>query len=432
MQTDTDSSPATTAEKKVQQSCPHKIPPSLLPHLPTGSTCPSCTVQHHIDTIKSIQSELLARGGIFVSRPRTRKNADDVGWTTHVSIRDRWRSAKIKLLNDVMKFEDLSSRDAKSQEKEWSDVDEALRLWDQEKEGLAEVPGYVKEMSTQEVSDIVKRMMDQLRGTIEGMIDEDGDSAMADADAADEEEDADCPFPDSDVDLDSDEEGVSELGDVDSEADEEEKDQTISAQPEDARDSTRLDSHANGEQNTEMDLELPDSNSINSIERPGRRVRFTDFALVCPDSHVFVPSLFPHDTTDITSGADALKLALSSLNTKPSTSPTLLPHRRRVDADRKRLKARFKHTSGGYHAGKWASPVGYIKPNTSWYKLGWKELQKQWAESEQEEIEEQEAFDQLKAIAGTWILTRMLGPALWCLEETLKKMQDQNEESSQE
>jgi hypothetical protein len=340
-----------------------------------------------------------------------------------------------------MKFEELSSmctqakakakssEDGKENEHEheWPDVDDALRLWDQEKEGLAEVPGYVKEMSTQEVSDIVKQMMDQLRGTIEGLIDEDGDSAMADADAADEDEEADCPFPDSDVDLDSDEDGVSELGDLESEADEEEKDrlgdQETSAQPEEAQNSV---------QDTEMDVDLPESNSIDSTERPGRRVRFTDFALVCPDSNVFVPSLFPHDTTDITSSADALNLALSSLNTKPSTSPTLLPHRRRADADRKRLKARFKHTSGNYHPGKWSSPVGYMKPNTSWYKLDWNELQMVWAESEQEAIEEQKTFDELKAIAGTWILVRLLFPALWCLEEMLKKMRDQDQGSSQE
>jgi hypothetical protein len=67
------------------------------------------------------------------------------------------------------------------------------------------------------------------------------------------------------------------------------------------------------------------------------------------------------------------------------------------------------------------SPVGYIKLNTSLFHVDWDEIHALLAEQEQEIAEERKVHTALKGVAGTWVLMRVLKPALWSLEEALKK-----------
>jgi hypothetical protein len=398
---------ATQAEGGIRPNCPHRLHPSLIPHLNVFTICPPCAVQRHIKTIKSIQSDLSNRGGIFVSRPRFKKDHDHPEWRAHYTVRNRWRQAKIAAYNDVMKFERLAKSPVRTNE--WGTLDEAIELWEKESVALAEVPGYTKEMSEDDVKDIVQRMMSQLQGTIHGLLDEDGDSSMSDS--SEDDDVGECPFPDSDVDTDSEDDKASASTGPGASPDED--DMEVSAQPEVSED----------EMETLMPVQNSTSSELDDTETQGERVRFTDFATVSSDALTFLPSAFPHRTDGFRSTQDALAInpTLLASSTTLSTTPTLIPHRRRTDAYHSRLRSQFKRRSHHYKAGKWVSPVGYVKLNTSLFRVDWDEVHALLAEQEQEIAEERKVHAALKGVAGTWVLMRVLKPALWSLEEALKK-----------
>ncbi|KAF2272071.1 uncharacterized protein EI97DRAFT_235669 [Westerdykella ornata] len=385
-------------------SCAHRIPETLVPQLGKRS-CPKCTLQTSITRIQAIQEELLARGGIFVSRPRnTRRDPNHPQWKAHFDLRRRWRDAKIDALNAVMQFEQLAASPERAEG--WEVLDEAVRLWEQQAEDLAEVPGSTKELSEEEVGDIVKRMLSSFGGSV-----------GQEADGVEDEDDADdCPFPDSDVDVgsgsDSDDfdmldAGPHDLRDV-------EDGDNDDADPEFAASEMEIDSEGSAQLIISEDM---------AVKRMGKRVRFTDFAHVCPDSLVFQPSLFPHnpagypepqsiEATFLFSNA-----AMLTASTVLSASPRLLRHRLNTDAAHKRSRRRYHRPSESYLQGRWASPSGYEKLDTACYKKSWREAEAYWKGEVREMKAEKKVYEGLKAVSGAWVLGRMVPLAVWSYEE---------------
>lgn len=411
------------------QPCEHRIPSTLLAQLNNVTTCPPCTIQQYITSVKDIQKELTSRGGIFVSRSakRARHHVYDTSWRAHLNLRNRWCETKIKACNDIMKYEELEKKVSEGKEM----LEEAISLWEKECESLAEVPGYAKEMSEKEVGDIVKSMMDSLRGTLAGIVGEvDAEMSEAESEAAEEEEAAEaCPFPDSDIDTGAEDEPMTDAESENVPSSEDDNDEDGEEEEEDESDIVPAEA---------MDIDTPTTSSPTTPDGTKtfrKRVRFTDFATISSDTLTYIPSLFPHifSITNSSDASDALSINLTSLltvNTQLSSSSTLRHHRHRTDAYHRRRKYRFKRTKDGYSAGKWASRVGYEKADTSWFKMDWEDAQIQWRESRYEGREERKVFKSLKAIAGTWVLMRVLKPALWTLEERLKGLQYRNEDQA--
>lgn len=388
-------------------SCPHPVPETLIPHL-GQRPCPKCTLQGVIARIQTIQEELLARGGIFISRPRnTRRDPDHPQWKAHFELRRRWRDAKIEALNSVMQFEQLLT----SQERDegWEVLDEAVKLWEQQAEDLAEVPGSTKELSEEEVGDIVKRMLSSFGAAI---------GQAGDGDTGDEDEDNadDCPFPDSDIDLGSDsgsedldmlDAGSDEPGDID-DAD------NGAMDPDFAADEMEIDSQS---------VMRPLMSTEDVGKTVGKKVRFTDFAQICPDSLVFLPSLFPHNPAGYPEPQDIAETflfnntALLMASTALSTSPRLSRHRTISDAAHKRSRRRYHRSSESYVPGRWASPSGYAKPDTACYKRSWKEAEAYWKGYSRERKAEKKVHEGFKAVSGAWVLGRIVPLAVWSYEE---------------
>jgi hypothetical protein len=76
---------------------------------------------------------------------------------------DRWRKAKVELLN-IVSFVEISISDFPNED--WKDVKVALGEWEKEKEGLAKVPGYVYEGETVKLSEEVLSLVN---GMLEGL-----------------------------------------------------------------------------------------------------------------------------------------------------------------------------------------------------------------------------------------------------------------------
>jgi hypothetical protein len=319
-----------------------------------------------------------------------------------------------------MRFEELAKSGDRAEG--WEMLDEALRLWEQEAETLAEVPGYSKERSEEEVGEIVKRMMDELKEALTGVIgrDEDGDSAMEDATAEEEEVEAevgDCPFPDSDVDTDSEnEEDAMDTGESSHDQDSEDE-AADEADEEDDEIPNPLDADMIEMEATTNTAAVSSPTSSTNIS--GRRVRFTEFAKISPETLNFVPSLFPDNPAGYPvaqEGDIPFNPYLSATIPALSNTPLLRHHRRRTNADEKRAKSNFRHVSSNYKPGRWASPLGYEKADTSCYCMDWSSAEMHWQEEHLQVEEEKKAFEQMKAISGTYVLTHAFPVAWWAYQ----------------
>jgi hypothetical protein len=391
-----------------------------------------------------VQNGLAARGGIFISRPRnTKKDSKNPEWKTHLDLRSRWRDAKIAASNNVAKLEELAK--SKDREEGWEILDEAVRLWEQEAEKLAEVPGYQKEMSAEEVGDIVKRMMDELKNTLSGLVgpDEDGDSTMGNA--SDEEEDADVgdsPFGDSDVDTDSEDEGYGSehpMAITDELQLQEAAPAGLKAKDTDDADEDMDDEDVDPPSPTDadmMDADISDADMAdaepaagpadaspptNNSKVLGKRVRISEYTKISPDALNFIPSLFPDNPSGLPQTAPGVDFYFNPYGftfSDLSKEPLLRKHRSRVDADGKRRKSFYRHSGDNYRPGRWASPVGYEKANTSCYRMNWDEADHHWKGERHELREERRAYKQIKAISGAYVLTRILPAAWWAYQQS--------------
>lgn len=419
--------PHATVAIPTADPCPHRIHSSLVRRLDKNVTvCPPCIMKHHIHNVKEIQAGFRDRGGVFVSRPKTRKSSDDSRWQAHLDLRARWRAAKIAALNDALKFEAW----AKSEENKEAIkmLEEALGVWEKEVENL-EVPGY--NVGKEEVSDIVKRMMNELGNALGSIIaetDAAGDTPMTNSDANSmepEDEDAEaCPFPDSDVDTDSEDDVMVDAHDArEAHSTNGENGEHHPSPP------------SGGEEDEEEEhgkfipMEAHTSTSRPDTPKPGdkKRVRFTDFAMVSPDTLTFVPSLFPDHPAGYPDSPDGLNIGASLLTIlatgappKLSSQPTLHPHRHRTESPRKRHRHKFKRSSPQYRPSKWSSPPGYEKPDTGCFRMDWHDAELTWKLMDQEMEQEKKAFGTLNAISGTWVLTATLPTALWCYEKAMR------------
>jgi len=61
---------------------------------------------------------------------------------------------------------------------------------------------------------------------------------------------------------------------------------------------------------------------------------------------------------------------------------TTKPDSKQRTAENRRLRAHFKRTSSCYRPNSWASPDGFEKINTSYFRLNWCHVENIWAEDE--------------------------------------------------
>ncbi|KAF2751407.1 hypothetical protein M011DRAFT_464145 [Sporormia fimetaria CBS 119925] len=385
-------------------ACKHYIPATLKQKLSQPTCCPPCYVKDSINHIETIQRRMQDRGGIFTSK----RNGDSAG---HLSLRNQWRKIKVEALNHMLEFEQLAA--SKQREPGWEMLDEALSTWAKEADRMADVPGYPKEMSEDEVKDLVKNMMDQLRSTLAGVLGDDVDEDIAMPGVTDELDMADVEFPDSDA------ESVS---DASSEADSDGRSDTLTEDTEMTvvDDEHAADSREHTDDAETMDIDEPDAVPLTSTSDAtldhGKRVRFTNMAMISPDVMNFVPSLFPDNPLGFPDGENILgELPLmTTLVGGPATlssTPKLKKHHRHTEVYNKHRRHRYKRRSDGYKRGAWCSPAGYVKANTSWFYADDSELSD--AIEQKEEKAERKLHRRLKRISGTWVLMRALPIAYW-------------------
>jgi hypothetical protein len=277
---------------------------------------------------------------------------------------DRWRKAKVELLN-IVSFVEMSIADFPSGD--WKDVKVVLDEWEKEKEGLAKVPGYVYEGEqvrlSEEVLSLVNGMLEglNLKSSVFSLLLEDGPEVVV----AKEGGTRDSP------------ESV-----------------TASSTSTLAPSSTSI-SIAIPEAES-----IPDSTSMMDIEPRSRsilkrksadheppapkRLRIADYATVSSD-HLTISNPSPF-----------LKL---------STTVTTQPHHLFTFADHKRRTSYFSRSSESYMPGAWSSPAFCSKHNTSCFKLDWEEVEALWKEEEEEVMEEKRVHERLRVIAECHVMS---------------------------
>lgn len=81
--------------------------------------------------------------------------------------------------------------------------------------------------------------------------------------------------------------------------------------------------------------------------------------------------------------SDSVLIPLArNLSQPPSPSTTSKPHNKHTYATSRRRRNQFKRTNPAYMPRSWASPWGYEKVNTSYFKVSWEGVEKVWDKRE--------------------------------------------------
>jgi hypothetical protein len=106
-----------------------------------------------------------------------------------------------------------------------------------------------------------------------------------------------------------------------------------------------------------------------------------------------------------TISSDHLTISNPSPFLQLSTTLTTQPHHLFTFADHKRRKSYFSRSSESYMPGVWSSPAFCSKPNTSWFKLDWNEVEALWNEEMEEVEEEKRVHERLRVIAECHVMS---------------------------
>ena len=117
-------------------ACGHDIPAAMREKLGRFPLCPSCTIDYRFSDIRKIQADLRRRDGIFASKT----NPESSGGLKHRDYTRLWVKNKIQCFQDIQNLENLR-RDFPEQAEEWG-VLKALEKWEQLQDEVARVPGY--------------------------------------------------------------------------------------------------------------------------------------------------------------------------------------------------------------------------------------------------------------------------------------------------
>jgi hypothetical protein len=256
---------------------------------------------------------------------------------------DRWRKAKVELLN-IVSFVEISISDFPNED--WRDVKVALDEWEKEKEGLAKVPGYVYDGETvklsEEVLSLVNGMLEglNLKSSVFSLLLEDGPEVVV----AKEGETRDSP------------------------------------------DSVTAKSTSKVEIRPRSRSILKRKVADHDMDAPQapKRLRIADHATISSD-HLTISNPSPF-----------LQL---------STELTTQPHHLFTFADHKRRKSYFSRSSESYMPGAWSSPAFCSKPNTSWFRLDWNDVEALWKEEMDELEEEKRVHERLRVIAECYVMS---------------------------
>jgi hypothetical protein len=280
---------------------------------------------------------------------------------------DRWRKAKVELLN-IVSFVEISISDFPNED--WRDVKVALDEWEKEKEGLAKVPGYVYDGETvklsEEVLSLVNGMLEglNLKSSVFSLLLEDGPEVV-----------------------------VAKEGETRDSSDSVTASSTSTLAPSSTSISITVPEPESTSESTSKVEIRPRSRSIlkrkvadHDMDAPQapKRLRIADHATISSD-HLTISNPSPF-----------LQL---------STELTTQPHHLFTFADHKRRKSYFSRSSESYMPGAWSSPAFCSKPNTSWFRLDWNDVEALWKEEMDELEEEKRVHERLRVIAECYVMS---------------------------
>ncbi|KAF2246893.1 hypothetical protein BU26DRAFT_576981 [Trematosphaeria pertusa] len=389
--------PTSFTNAKLYDPCPHPFPDCLSDKLPTESTCPSCIVTRCTAAIKEAQEDYAVRGGVFMMRI-TAELEKKPPW--HAYIAQKWRVAKVGLINAVTLFEDLV-KEGKIQGEDENRIKEALEIWERQKERGWKVPGHVyygdEHEMTEEEKETCRLMIELLRRNVEKLIREmDNEKGQTEGPESEGTLRVGLSLPTPPPELPS--------KSLPEELTEPNTPQPLGPSPPGSITSTPPTSILK----RKSTFPSPSTSTSSALRR--KRVRFRDFASSDPSPS---PSLSPRrkrvrfrEFVTVSSFQHSITHPSPfDLLSKPiSSKPTVQPHGPNTSAEGKvRRKRAFHRTSSGYLPGAWASPAFYKKANTSFYKLSGRAAEEAAEREEREMREEAEVAEKLKVVWGAWV-----------------------------
>ncbi|PSN67286.1 hypothetical protein BS50DRAFT_634671 [Corynespora cassiicola Philippines] len=331
--------------------CAFKIPREYFPPSAIGTSmkCPLCSVKYYIKRVKTIQANMAQRGGIICSKSRisyTERGthyAHDPEFKAHKYLKLQWSRVKKMSLKNLARWENrLEKRmrrlDGKPLNPEWQNMADAVDLYYREAEELAYVPGFPYEEEAEAEANYIEATVKEVTAWWNSK----------------------HSIPKSEA---------PRTSTVWYRA---RKEQMAQGSP------TYLVATLKSCLRRRRKSDPPIASSANRkfhIDNPGTvrtAIRFNDKVEVCSDALTFEPDPFPlRSKINITPNFWILP---SSPPPTLSASTTFIPFRDPFSSVRYRPKSRFTRKRKVYRPGAWASPEGYEKINTSFYKISLCEL----------------------------------------------------------
>jgi hypothetical protein len=322
--------------------CGHAISPRLKtqnPHL-----CPTCQITSHVAAIMNVQRQIFSRGGIFESREMAHG---------HKTVRQRWRTEKLRAIKKVTQFRILLN-DAHLSENDKAEIMKAEQLWERKVPDLVLVPGVVyttdvKEMDpSEEDHEVARLMIELLRLVLEKEMTKEDKEATSIPIRSKEKVRV----------------GPSQ------------QDHSIAVQ------GVPLPVSQPTPPTTPRSVLKRKISSESPTSSSHKRTRFIQVATVSP-AHLNISNPSPF-----------IKL--------PATV-TIQPHRQETMATNKRHRSKFARSTLDYAPGVWASGAFEDKANTSYWKVDWDDAERMTKQEEREAQEEMAVLKALKVVSGAWM-----------------------------
>lgn len=154
-----------------------------------------------------------------------------------------------------------------------------------------------------------------------------------------------------------------------------------------------------------------------------KKVHYSDVVTLSPERLNCTPTLFPGrgislDSPDATEASRLTAAEIQARAAKPlDTEPTYQNHSNYVWRKLRRGSRKFHRPGSSYTPGRWASPTGYEKANTSYYHIEWNDAEEAWEKEQEDAWEEEKVFKTLKVISGAYLLSRVVPTAFWCYQQ---------------
>lgn len=326
---------------------------TLFTNLPAPHTCPSCLTQAIIRTLCSSRTQIEQRGGVFVSKER---NPVDHDWWM-----DHWNTASVHGWR-VMGMLGVFGEGEEGNEADRSEARRVVGTWREERRKSEGFLGMVGESRKENVGEVdVELLRKYIRMAVEELV-------------RDIEEE--------------DRKGVPMVRIAEPEIEEQEQKEVSIMGPELHRSSVQ-DTSAPivvGLRSCLKRKRSPDADGTKR-ESSAKHVKLADFATVSSDHSHIVAHPF-----------------LTALCKRPTAEP----HRRSAFCGAGKY---FKRGTKTYKPGRWLSPGGFVKQNTSWRGGEWVKFEELMTTEEEEWVTQWEEGSRVanafQEIFKAWLATRM-------------------------